>query len=109
MKKIGIVHIFYDVHMGTSHRGLKTLMNVKLKTDDLIEGEIVLFINAGWTAAKLLAPGNTLLYHRTTHGKLTLDAIRELPMAFGGESLKLSSELASALLKKFNTQQKKAA
>ena len=106
MKTIAIAHVFYDINMSFSHPGLRALLQKKLKKSDPDEGEIFLFINKAHTACKLLAPGNSFIYHRTEESTLSIEDIKSLPVRFGGHPLRFTKELATALLNKF---EKKAA
>lgn len=101
MSTIKVAHIFYDIHMSYSHTSLGELLAKRLKKDQPDDGEIVLFIASNWQACKILAHGNSFLYHRSTDGELTLAAISDLPIAFGGAKLAFTKALATALLSKF--------
>lgn len=103
---IKCVHVFYDVFMGWSHSSLLEVMSNSAGKTSLDKEEVALFINKSWTGVKMLAPGNTLIYHRAPI--ITMDAIRMLPVRFGGKRLTLDPKLEEHLLGAFDKRQKGA-
>lgn len=83
---IQVVHIFYDVFMGWSHASLREVMHESVGKARLERRELAVFINKGWTACKILAADDVLLYYRDT-GTISFETIKELPMSFGGTAL----------------------
>lgn len=99
---VGVAHVFYDVYMGWSHKSLAEVMRNTSGVDELSRGECAVFLNKSWTACKILAPGNILLYYRAPFGAaITKDQIRALPAAFGGGRLGFKGSLENNVLKAF--------
>lgn len=110
-KPISVAHIFYDINMNFSHQSLLEIFSEATNKDLLQPGEAAIFVNTAWTAVKILAADDVLLYHRDNEG-LSVDAIKNLPRYFGGSQLQLTKTLESRLektLKKKITELKLAA
>lgn len=99
---MSVIHVFSEVYMGLSHGGLTELLKQKTGREELRPGQLAVFVNTGWTACKVLAPGNTLLYHREPSGGfITTEDIRRLPLVFGGKRIVMADAQESRLAKAF--------
>jgi hypothetical protein len=108
----GVAHVLYDVYMGWSHKSLSEVMQRTSGIDELGKGECAVFLNKSWTACKILASGNVLLYYRSPYGApITKEQLRALPAAFSGPRLGFKTNLENAVMKafeqKFGKQQKR--
>ena len=79
-----VIHVFHDVHMGLGIQGLTQLLTDKTGKE-LKQGELAVFVNKKWGACKILA-GSALLHHKPDEA-LTIEAIKKLPLVFGGKRL----------------------
>jgi hypothetical protein len=108
---VNAIHVFYDVYMGWNHSSLIEVMQQNAKKGQLEKGELAVFVNKGWTACKILCPGNVLLYFRPGRGFITPEAIRILPTFVGGGRLAFTRNLEAHLIKaheaKFGKQTKR--
>lgn len=80
-----VIHAFFDISMGLGFPGLGFILDEKLKRD-LRDGECAVFVNAKWSAAKLIFPGKVMIYWR--HGKpggISYDELRKLPKQVAAE------------------------
>lgn len=96
-----IMHVFYDSYMGWSHGSLTEIMKKKTGQQELGRGEVAIFINKAWSAVKVLAPGNIILYYRTNSKAVTIETIKFLPSALGGSRLTFERGLEANMLKAF--------
>lgn len=105
---VSVVHVFYEINMALNHTSLMEIMTFNTKKEKLGKGEIAIFMNAGWTACKLLTT-QSLLYYRSRKGIVSVEAIRYLPVAYGGPRLIFSKNLEANLIKAFEAQNKPVA
>lgn len=97
-----VTHCFFDIPMSWSHLSLCHCLSDNAKIDQLDPGDYALFINPAWSAFKLLASGNSFLYHRATgEGSVTVQTIQRITTTFGGQRLKFSSNLEMTLIKAY--------
>ena len=91
------MHVFYDVHLGASHKSLAEIMKQK----QINKGEVAVFLNKAWTGAKLLTTGGVLLYWRSPwNTPITVEQLRSLPSTtFGGSRMNFTGNLEDRLLK----------
>ena len=100
----GIAHVFYDVYLGWSHRSLEALYVEKTGREKIPHGEVAVFLNASWTAVKVLAPGNVLLYYRSRTGApITKEQLRSIPTILGAPRFGFAGNAEAKLLKAFET------
>lgn len=74
-----VIHTFFDISMGRGFPGLGLILEEKLKRE-MREDECAVFINAKWSAAKIIFPGRVMIYWRHDKpGGITYDELRALP------------------------------
>jgi len=79
---VKILRVFINVDMRNGHNGLTALAKEhKTNVGKLAPGEFVIFINAARTKLKAYGTNEVLSYVRQDK-RISLDAIRYLPMAF---------------------------
>lgn len=99
-----VTHVFHDVYLGWSHRSLHALFSEKTGKEEIPRGEVAVFLNKSWQAVKILAPGNVLLYYRSTTGApITKEQLRTLPTLLGGSRFGFGGSQEARLLKAFET------
>ncbi len=82
---MNVIHAFLDVNMGKSFPGLHALLAEK-RVSSLKEGDCALFMNAKWTAVKVVYPDMTMLYWRKPERQvITYDELRGLPARIAAE------------------------
>lgn len=102
-------HVFYEVHMGIGHRGCQDLLSSQKVEDDLPKNHAAVFLNRHWTAAKILLPGNMLLYWRSPTGSaLTPEQLRFLPSRLANTRLAFGGKLENGLIGRWNKDVNKA-
>lgn len=107
---MSILHVFYDTHMGASHKALGEMFEAKAKRDELAKGEYVVFLNSAWTACKVLCPNNVIMYWRSATGRsLTPDTIRSLPSCVSGSRLSFAGNLEAKLIAEYEKRHKERA
>lgn len=80
-----VTRVFLDVDLRNSHEGLETLaQSQQLDLTKLRNGEHVLFLNTQRTKFKMYSANGVLSYYRNK-GKLDLNAIAHVPMAFNAK------------------------
>ncbi len=99
---VQVAHVFYDVFMGNSHKGLKSMLSKAIQKTDLPRDEVAIFINRSFTGVKVLAQGRVLIYHKPEGGFISVEAIKALPMKFGGPRLVFTKNLEANLIAAFN-------
>jgi hypothetical protein len=96
-----IVHLFYDVFMGWGHASLTEMMANATGKAALERGEVAVFLNRSWTACKILAPGNVMLYFRSQGQPITAQMLKTLPTVLGSPRFGFSKNLEANFLKAF--------
>lgn len=97
-----VVNILYDVYMGWSHRTLMQLLQANFGVNQIKRGELAVFMNRTWTACKIMAPDNTMLYWRSTNGtQITLDQLKSLPSRFGSGRFTMDGKIETGALKRY--------
>lgn len=87
-----VVKVYYGQHMGMSFKGMAAALGKPLDA-----GEAAVFVNAAWTAAKVLYPDDHIHYHRLK-GRLTVNDLVALPTRLPTTKLALGSAgMAQAL------------
>lgn len=90
-------YVFYDVHMGASHRALEEILGAKKKSG-LSGNEVAVFLSVNCRAVKILCPSNVIIYYRS-QWPLTSMAIKTIPNVIGGSAFKFQGGLEARLLK----------
>lgn len=102
MSQASVVHAFFDVYMGWSHKSLAEILKKYAGKAELERGEVAVFINKGWTAAKILGPGGVILYYRSPTGAAAdVETIRYLPTMLGAPRLAFARNLEAQVIKTF--------
>lgn len=97
-----VIHVFHDVYMGYQFGGLTELLKQKTDRETLNKGELAVFINKKWTACKILAPNNVLVYHREPDGQyLTIEDIKRIPTAIAGKILTFGGATETHMMRDF--------
>lgn len=99
-----VARVFLDTHMGLSFDGLNSLMRkAKFNTENLDEGDFVMFLNRKCTAYKVLKPhAKVIVYQNFGTRRVPLDAIQYLPRNFGGSKFEFEKAVEKALRSKIN-------
>lgn len=75
-----VLHVFFDVNMNKSFRGLTQILEDKTKRG-LHSGECAIFVGSRWNATKILYPDGVMLYWRgESVNSLTYERLKQLPM-----------------------------
>lgn len=87
-----VVKTFFDVHMSISFEGMRRLIGSPLK-----HNECACFVNASWTAAKVLYPNGHMHYFRAPTGAITPDMLRQLPLWLPRKQLSFGHSMGAVL------------
>lgn len=98
-----IARVFFDTHMGLAFKGLEDLCR-KNKVNPSYE-QYVMFINKKRTKFKLLIGNKYLVYHDNKNQPFPLEAIRNLPLAFAGDTFDFSKAMDKTIQEKFRSLQ----
>jgi hypothetical protein len=98
-----LVHVFYDINMSNSHRGLKEICKKKIDTSGLRPGDMVVFINKNWTALKAFAGNENFLVHHKMQGSkhINPDTIVLLPLYVKGAKLEYDEANREAVTSRY--------
>lgn len=85
-----IMHVYCNINLQNGHEGLTVIAKKENKLDvsKLAVGQFALFINRAFTAVKVFAANNVLIYYR--HPKnhiLDYKALRLIPAFFDGQNI----------------------
>lgn len=93
-----IAHVYYEINMSNSHKGLRKQVKKPLPED-----ECAIFINKAWTGLKMLTPGNVILYVRQPNSRpIHPDTIKFLPNCVRGDNLNYPLALHTVIKSRFN-------
>ncbi len=95
--------VFLDVHMGLSHDGLAYLARKRdVDVSKLSPGDQVLFLNrAGDKLKTITGFGRVISYMKMEKGRrIDLEALRHLPVNFGGTVFEYNKALERTLIEK---------
>lgn len=95
-----VIHTFYDVPMGYSHKSLKAIMSQNANKEHLEKGELAVFMARNWMACKILTPGDMLLYYRSTV-PLTTSTLKILPTLVGAPRLSFAGKVEASMMRAF--------
>ena len=89
-------HLFLDVHLGISHRGMQEALaaaGIKLS-----KGDTAVFLNRAWTGAKIMTHARAYIYAREPNG-FTVETVAGVPRLCGGHAVALTSAQRSKMEK----------
>lgn len=100
-----VLHVIPEVSMIYGHKGLSEAAakaRLGIKPEELKQGEFIMFINKAFTAVKLLAANEVLIYYRhPKRHRLNYEALRLIPNFFDGRSLNYPKALRALIDKKY--------
>ncbi len=77
----------------------KVIEREKPEIGNAAKSVTILFINRKRTAFKLLA-GDFLVFYKSSHGRIPLDALKYLPETFGGSVMEMNDAIRKSLREK---------
>lgn len=77
------LRVFPNTDLRNSHDGLAAIAKKhKVKVENLLPGEYLLFLNTGKNRVKLFAANEVVAYIKSKHGKIDMRTIQLIPAAF---------------------------
>lgn len=107
-----LLHIFWDVSMALQHDGLTELLkkNKAPLPHQLNPGEMLLFVNKRKDKFKVIAgtseteSNGVLAYYKTRGRPIDVQALKYIPEAFSGQTIKYNSALKRTLEERLRVQ-----
>lgn len=96
-----IVRLFQDVNLANSHLGLTDMAKrAGYNPATMDDNSFLIFINRAQTMVKVLTTSNVLAFYRSPKGRLTMDAIQNIPAAFmSNQQFEMTKAIEMALEK----------
>ncbi len=95
-----IIRIFSDVDLRNGHDGLNSLAaEKKIKLNDLADGEFVFFLNAKKDKIRIFCSRDAFISWRSPSGKIRMEMLKELPLAFNGREFDFRGAMRKSLEK----------
>jgi hypothetical protein len=98
-----IARVFFDVHMGQNFKGLMDMC--KKNHINVSYSQYILFINKKRTKFKMFVGDKYLVYHDNRGQAFPLEAIKNLPLAFEGDTFDFSKAITKTVEEKFRSLQ----
>ena len=97
-----VVRVFFDADMRGQHKALSEMATkARVKTDNLANGQYVVFVNRAKDRIKIFASNNIIAYYKSPSGRIDMNTIALIPMAFEGpRGLNYDKALANTLEKR---------
>lgn len=98
-----ITRVYLDVDMRQNFDGLnKVMASAKVAIGNSSPTTVILFINRKRTAFKMLAD-KYMVFYKSDHGPIPLDALKYLPQVFGGSPTEMNEAIRKSLEQKLGT------
>lgn len=98
-----LTRVFLETDLRCAFDGLRMIAkNSKTKLEDTT----VLFMNRKCTAFKMLTNNTYCIYYRNGSRRIPLEALSELPMAFGGSAMEMNEAIKKVVVKRLEARQK---